>query len=396
MKNAKLLVLILSLVACIALIWRFWDVAAPFFTAALFAYLLNPLVNRICKSGRIRRGLGVALVLIIFVGLIAMLLSFTVPYAVDQVSSLVRDISSYASNLDELTTRAMSWLSGLHLPSFLLDKAGELLSKADVYLTQLFTLILEWLVNTSLGIFDVVVVFIVLIYLLLDGRKIGRSVLDHLPMELSTHLSRVLHEADSLTWKYLRSRVIVSGGMAIVTYLGLTVMGIRYAPLFAVFSFILDFIPYFGSLLAGVIEAVYALVTAGPGLAIAVAVFVLVVQQVEGNIVAPKVQAEAVGVHPITVMFALLACSEIWGPVGMLISTPVAGACKLAFREIYRYLTAGMETPASAAAAAAEAQSLSVSQAPPFAQAPETKSEAPTPPEKPPAQTSDSSGGNHG
>jgi len=396
MKNTKLLVLILTIITCVVLIWRFWAVAAPFFTAALIAYLLNPLVNRICKNGKIHRGLGVALVLIIFVGLIAMLLSFTVPYAVEQVSSLVRDIGSYASNLDELTSRAMGWLSGLHLPQFLLDKAGEVLSKADVYLTQLFTLILEWLVNTSLGLFDMAVVIIVLIYFLMDGRKIGRYALDHLPVDLSTHLSRILHEADTLTWKYLRSRVIISGGMAVVTYLGLTVMGVRYAALFSVLSFILDFIPYFGSLLAGVIEAVYVLVTSGPGLAIAVAVFVVVVQQVEGNVIAPKIQAEAVGVHPITVMFALLACSEIWGPIGMLISTPVAGACKLAFREVYRYLTAGMETPASAAATAADVPPTAFMEAPAIAPVPETNSEPQPKKTESPAPDSNKPGGTNG
>lgn len=397
MKNAKLLIFILSIVGCAALIWRFWAVAAPFVTAALIAYLLNPLVNRICKNKRIPRWLGVLIVMLVFIGLIAILISFTVPYAINQVSNLVKDIGTYASNMDDLTERAMEWLSGLHLPQFMLDKAKDILSNADVYLTKLFTVILEWLVNTSLGLFDVMVVIIVLVYFLLDGQKAVRYILNHLPITIGSRLSRVLYEANQLTWKYVRSRVIISGGMAIVTYLGLTIMGVRYAALFAVLSFILDFIPYFGSILAGVIIAVYALVTSGLGLAIGVAVFVLVVQQIEGNVVAPKIQADAVGVHPITVMFALLACSELWGPIGMLISTPVAGVCKVVFREIYRYLTAGLETPASAAAAASAAPSPSFSQF--GAVTPEQKDKKQVPPvreQKPPAQEPPKTGGKNG
>lgn len=355
MKSSKMLVLVLSLTAGVALVWRFWNVAMPFFVAAIFAYLLGPLVNRLCRRGRMKRGLAVAIVLVVFVALIVLLLWWTIPYAINQVGSLVHDISSYASSLDELSDKVMKLLSDLHMPQIVLTKAGEILSQADVYLTKLFKAILEWLVNFSAGLFDVVVVFILIIYFLLDGRRLIHLGLSKLPVEMSARMTRVLQQADTLTWKYVRSRVLISGGMAIVTYIGLRIMGIEYAAVFAVLSFVLDFIPYFGSLLAGVIEAVYALVTGGLGLAIAVAVFVLVVQQIEGNIVAPKVQADAVGIHPITVLFALLACSEIWGPIGMLISTPVAGICKIVFGEVYRYLTAGLPTPESVAAAKAAA-----------------------------------------
>ena len=353
MKSTKLLVLLLSLSAAVALIWRFWDVAMPFFGAAIIAYLLGPLVNRICRSGKVRRGLAVIVVLLLVVGLLAGFLSVTIPYAVTQVGALVKDISSYASNLDQIIDRAMNWLGGLHLPQPILDKAAEILSQADVYLMRVFTAILEWLVNFSTGLFDVIIIVILIIYFLLDGRKLIRGILNKLPLEMSNRATRILRDTDKMIWKYLRSRVLLSGGMAVVTYIGLTIMGLRYAAVFAVLSFILDFVPYFGSFIAGAIEGVYALVTGGIGLALTVLIFVLVVQQIEGNIVAPKLQADAVGIHPITVLFSLLACSEIWGPVGMLISTPVAGVFKILSSEVYRYLTAGLITPETLAAAEA-------------------------------------------
>ena len=71
---------------------------------------------------------------------------------------------------------------------------------------------------------------------------------------------------------------------------------------------------------------------------LAVTVFVIIVQQIEGNIISPKVQGDAAGIHPITVMFALLVCNQIWGTIGMLISTPVAAVVKLVIREMYSYV----------------------------------------------------------
>ena len=81
-------------------------------------------------------------------------------------------------------------------------------------------------------------------------------------------------------------------------------------------------------------------------------IFVLVVQQIEGNIIAPKVQGDAAGIHPITVMFALLACNRIWGTLGMLVSTPVAAIVKLIIREMYDYVISP-DLPAVQAAAEA-------------------------------------------
>ena len=103
-------------------------------------------------------------------------------------------------------------------------------------------------------------------------------------------------------------------------------------------SFVLDFVPYFGSILAGVLEAFFALITLGLGPAIAVGVFVLVVQQIEGNVVIPKIQGDQAGIHPITVMFAILASSELWGPAGMLIAVPIAAILKIVVTEVYYYI----------------------------------------------------------
>jgi len=189
-----------------------------------------------------------------------------------------------------------------------------------------------------MGVFDLVIVIIVTVYFMLDGKKLIDSFRNILPEKVLVRFNRITTTTNDLTWKYIRSRVILSAGMAIVTYIGLTIMGVKYALLFAALSFVLDFIPYFGSIIAGVIEAVYALITGGLGLGIAVGIFVLVVQQIEGNIVAPKLQSDVTGIHPVTVMFALLACNRLWGPVGMLISTPVAVIVKTVATEIYDYV----------------------------------------------------------
>lgn len=345
MKNGKTLVLILLLAGGVLMLTSFWDIIMEFFTAALIAYLLSPLAKFLSKKLHLRRGFAVALVLLLALALVSFLVYLIVPAAVEQLSSLLDDIIRYASasSYDELLTGITEYLESLRLPPGVLDLANEYLQKVDEVLIGLLSSLITWVVNFTLSIVDIVVVIIVIVYLMLDGTKLLRSFVGILPHSIARRAAHVLAEGNDLVWKYIKARVLVSGGMAVVTYIGLRIIGIPYASLFAVLSFVMDFIPYFGSMIAGCIEAVVATITGGIGMGITVAIFVLVVQQIEGNIVNPKVQGDATGLHPITVMFALLACNRIWGPMGMLISTPVAAVVKIILKEMYQYLIDGEE-----------------------------------------------------
>lgn len=345
MKHGKTVVLILLLVSIVAMFIGFWDIIMEFFVAALIAYLLNPLAKFLRKKFNMRRGASVAVVLLVALALVSFLAYLLVPMAVEEISGLVDDIARYtsAAGYDKLINDIIAYLEGLRLPEGVLELAKEYLQKADEILMDLFSSLLSWVVNFTMSIVDVVVVIIVLIYLMLDGSKLLRSFLGILPHSIARRAARVLAEGNDLVWKYVRVRVFVSGGMGVVTYIGLSIIGVPYAALFAALSFVLDFVPYFGSTIAGIIEAIVATMTGGIGLGITVAIFVLIVQQIEGNIVAPKVQGDATGLHPVTVMFALLACNRIWGPMGMLISTPVAAVVKIVVREMYNYLIDGEE-----------------------------------------------------
>ncbi len=338
MKNTKLLVLIIMIIAVSIAVFSFWDTVLMFCGAAIMAYLLNPMARFISKKTKMRHGFAVAIVLLLFLIVLALLLSFTLPFVISQVSGIVKDITDYAASFDELVEKGTQYLSDLGLPSTAIDAAKSIISRGDSFLASLFTYILSGLVNFSAGMFDFVVIAILIIYFMLDGKKLVDAAVNTLPATMGKSVRRVMYTSNELTRRYIKSRVLISAGMGVVTYIGLSIMGIRYALLFAVLSFVMDFIPYFGSIIAGAIEAVYALVVGGIGLAVTVLVFVLVVQQIEGNIIAPKIQGDVTGIHPITVMFALLACNQLFGAVGMLISTPVAAVVKTIFAEAYQYV----------------------------------------------------------
>ena len=348
MKNTKMLALVILLVAAVAIVLRFWSVAMLFFAAAVIAYLLSPLVRLLTFRGKVPRGVAVAVTALLVLGLIVWLIALLVPYAVNQISGVVNDLDVYAKDFDKLLLDLNELLASWHLPQQVLDWAYSFAGKLDAYLGRAFTGVLNWLTSTVSSLFDIIVVIILIIYFMLDGKKLVVAAVNALPQKMAVRAASVLRESDGYVWKYIGTRVLISLGMGLVSYIGFTIIGLRYALLFALVSFVLDFIPYFGSLIAGVVEGVYAIITGGLSLAIKVVIFVLVVQQIEGNVVAPKLQGEAVDVHPIAIMFSLLVCSELWGPVGMLISTPVAAVVKVFIREVYRYIVGNRMAPAAA------------------------------------------------
>lgn len=338
MKNTKLLVMIILLATLAIGVYGFWDICLSFLGAMIVAYLLNPFARAIGRKLKLKHGLCVAIVMLLVFALAVLVISFTVPYVINQITALVRDISSSVSNFDQLVDGVMEMLADLRIPPEVLGAITDLLSNVDTFLLSLLTSILSGLVNLSLGIFDMVIVFILVVYFMLDGAQMAEDLVAALPAAIRGHVSRIRKTAGLITRKYIKSRLIVSLGMAIVTYIGFTVMGLRYSLLFAALAFVLNFIPYFGSFIAGAIVCVYAIIVFGPAKAVAVLIFIIVVQQIEGNIVAPRVDGDAVGIHPVTVMFALLACGRVFGPVGMLISTPVAGILKIIYQEAYRFV----------------------------------------------------------
>ena len=176
------------------------------------------------------------------------------------------------------------------------------------------------------------------------------SFVNAFPGNMRSHIVRLRQESHAMFWSYVGSRCIVCTIMALATYIGLSIIGLPYAFLFAITSFVLDFIPYFGSALACIIETVVALFTGGLSMALKTAVFVLIVQQIEGNIIAPKLESRSVGIHPITVLFSLLACQQLWGPVGMLVSTPLAALVKMVLGEIKDFALSTDEERAAAPA----------------------------------------------
>lgn len=337
MKNTKLLALVVLLIVVVAMVLKFWSVFMLFACSAVVAYLLSPIVRFIMKKTKIKRGIAVLIVTLLFLAIITIAISVTIPTLVSQVSSLVSEIYRLAPTIETAMNNFLDWLESLSLPATVTNSIDKLFDGSDKFIANFLTSIVSGIMGMTSQLLDIVVFIILVVYFMLDGEKLLEKMFQALPKKLRGRAEEIAKKSDLITWKYLKSKIVISFFTSVVTYIGFLFIGVKYAFVFAFLSFVLNFIPYFGSLLSGALPIFMCLLTGSWGKAIAVLILTLVINQIEGNVISPKIQGDLSGVHPITVMFAILACNQIWGPAGMLFAVPLAALIKLCLTELYEY-----------------------------------------------------------
>ncbi|MBQ4047469.1 MAG: AI-2E family transporter [Clostridia bacterium] len=340
MSGLKLWIISICMVSLLAFCWYFSETLMMFLISGTLAFLLSPPVNFLQKKMKTKkRLLPTAIVFLASLAIVITTIALLVPVLYEQIVSVIKNIGSYAATftdfLDGLAEKAVEF----GLPESLLNSVDKLTTTLESFIVSLVTSIGGTILEKTLGVLDIIIFLCLTFYFMLDGPNIFRTFVGLFPQNGSIRIQRISLELKLLVWNYLKQHFVISSCMSIILMIGFFCFGLEYGVLLAILAFFLDFIPYFGSIFSGVVAGAVALITGGFGYAVWVVLFVLIVQQVEGNILMPMFQGKTASVHPLAIIFSLLACSQIWGVFGMFISVPVAGLVKvllIEIRDLYR------------------------------------------------------------
>jgi predicted PurR-regulated permease PerM len=332
---ARYTLVILAIVGSIYLLWRIQEVLLLLLLAILFATAIEPLVNRL-RRGPFSRGQGI---LIVYVGIflvVAGLGMFFIPSLIAQVTQFVDTVPQQVAALRprieqiELAPLRALLLRGMEEAAPVVQHGLE----EPVAAAQP-----EQLVGVggafAHSLFSVITVFLLAFYWLTERTAIKRGILRLVPADQTRHVNATWLEVEERLGAWVRGQLLIMlaiGAMAGVAFL---LLGLPNPLVLAVLAGLFEIIPMVGPFLA-FIPALLVAVAMDPFKALLLIPVAIVLQQVEGNILVPRIMSHVVGVSPLTVILGILIGSILYGPAGAFLAVPVAAALQVILNHTLR------------------------------------------------------------
>ena len=334
----------LFLALCVGL-YVLGSTVTPFAAGIALGYLLDPVVNRLERLGLNRLGASLV-ILVVFASVFTLGLILVVPILGEQLVNFAAQLPDYAMRLQTLAINegnaliekyAHGWINAFGLNEEQVRKPiGDFVAQGAQWLVNA----LRSLVSDGGAVFSffslLVITPVVAFYILLDWDRMVAEIDRWLPLDHRDRLRQIAHEINLAIAGFIRGQSLVALFLGLWYGIGLTLVGLDYGLLIGVVGGLLSFVPYLGSLTVLLLSIGVSLVQGWPDLSLFfMAVGVVVVGQfLEGNVITPKLVGDSVGLHPVWLMFALLAFGKLFGFVGLLVAVPVAAAIGVVARHI--------------------------------------------------------------
>lgn len=325
------------------------DVFPPIALALILIFLLNPMVNRLERRG-VRRGIGTALIYLVFLAIVIVGLSLLVPPLGRQINGLVERAPEIQENAIKTVERTAERLNisldaiglgnlsgedssepgqsegaqGGGSPSFLEDIGSRLFAGAGRFATGALHVIVNFILAPVFAA-----------YLLIDLPKFQKAGQHYMPPRYRREWIPLVERIGNTVGSFFRGQLLVAAIVGVMSCLVFLVIGLPFWLPIGLLAGFFNIIPLIGPFVGGGVAVVVGGIEGGPSLAIKSALAMLVVQQIDNHFISPKVMGWAVRLHPVAVMIALLLGASLGGIWGMLLAVPMMGVAKILFVHFY-------------------------------------------------------------
>jgi predicted PurR-regulated permease PerM len=339
---------LIAVTLVILALWLLSEILLPFVAGLAIAYLLTPLTDRLERLG-INRLAAALMIIAVFVLALVYLILLVAPIIGSQLTSFIDSVPGYVTTLQALLgDPSWPWLQKLLGAGFNADKSiGDLVTQGVGWLTTFLRSL--WSGGRALvSIFSLVVVTpVVAFYLIYDWHRMVKSVDGWIPVQHRETVRELAREIDAAISGFFRGQTAVCLILGSFYAVALTFTGLNFGLLIGIISGLITFIPYIGSMTGLILSLGVAVAQFWPayGLILIVLGIFLVGQFIEGYVLAPKLVGESVGLHPVWVIFSLLAFGYLFGFVGLLVAVPLAATIGVLTRfALRRYMQSSLYT----------------------------------------------------
>ncbi|MFP4560671.1 MAG: AI-2E family transporter [Thiohalorhabdus sp.] len=325
------------------LLYLLAPVLTPFLVAALLAYLGDPLVDRFEARGMPRTAAVGTVFLVLLAALLALFL-LLIPLLDNQIRALIRQLPHYLGWLQDTLLPFLAANLGLEADGASLEALKESLKEHWQEAGGLAAALAGTVSRSGLAVVgwsaNLVLIPVVTFYLLRDWDRLVAGLHDLLPRSRVETVSRLVRESDEVLAGFLRGQFLVMLALGLVYSVGLWIAGLQLAFLVGLIAGLVSFVPYLGFILGVILAGAAMVVQTGAPLDLVWVLAVFLVGQVlESVVLQPLLVGDRIGLHPVAVIFAVLAGGQLFGFVGVLLSLPVAAVIAVFVRHAHeRYL----------------------------------------------------------
>lgn len=311
----------------------------PIILAAVFYYLLNPIVDYF-EARKVKRVVTIGVLFAFILALVIWGLAVAIPSIGSQAEKFIANFPAYVES------------GKMHINSLIDDdRFKQVQPQIEKALTSLSNNLIDISKNISSSlvngtsnflsvatsvIISLMIFPFILFYLLRDGKKLNKYVTNMLPNALRNDTSTVLTQVNLQLSSYVRGQLIVAGTVAIMFSIMFSIIGLKYAVVIGIVAGFLNLIPYLGSFLAMIPAFIIALVV-GPVMIVKVAIVFVIEQTIEGRFISPLVLGSKLNIHPITILFVLLTSGKVFGVWGVFVGIPAYASAKVIVVYFYKW-----------------------------------------------------------
>lgn len=337
----------MAIISLSLLIYLLAPVLTPFIIAAFLAYLGDPLVDRL-ETYKLSRTFAVSIVFSIIFLVLTLVLILLLPMLESQLSYLFKSLPAHLVWVQQELLPALAARFNLNPDVFNLDAlrqsitqqwgaGGSIMLKIFKSISDSGLVVIAWMAN-------LVLVPVVTFYLLRDWDVLVTRIHEMLPRSKEPVIKKLVIESDSVLASFLRGQFMVMIVLGIIYSLGLKIVGLELALLIGMLAGLVSFVPYLG-FIVGIVAASIAMLLQTQDIMQLWPIFIVfgIGQALEGMLLTPLLVGDKIGLHPVAVIFAVLAGGQLFGFIGILLALPVAAIIAVLLRHVHQqYLTSSL------------------------------------------------------
>ncbi len=325
----------------------------PFIIGFVLAYLLNFILkfyeervlvnikffNKIKQSRK--RTIGILLTYLTFGVMVYLSIHFVVPQLTESVVGIVNQIPQYMENARHMTEDLINdFKIDDQLAKFVNEKLTEISAKLIAFISEIAPLIANVIMGLLSSIWNIVLGLIISVYLLLDKEKfyaISKKMVNAMfNKKTASRIFELTHRSNNTFGKFISGKIIDSAIIGVLSFILFSIAKIPYAVLISVIVGVTNIIPFFGPFI-GAVPCFLLILFESPTKAIIFLVLIFIIQQLDGNIIGPKILGDSIGISAFWILFSILVAGKLFGFIGMIIGVPLFAIIYSVIKENVEY-----------------------------------------------------------